>query len=259
MGAELSMRIDRLLAIPTEQRWQGELFQAYSDLLIVLNNYPLNFSDETAHSRERSRMQDCQRKVLEIEQLFESTLSEQWANLLSEGSPLSRFFYRIYQRMVSGELKSLDGSQGRMCQVGVGAMPLSILLYLQKTSFVVTGIDSDHSAIVKAQQGLHGALSALDIPAERLNLVEADGVEFDYGSYDVVVVSMTVSPRSRVVQRILDTCRQPQLRIVLRDTEGWKQFIYRPVGLPAQDALALVAHHVGCPISSAVYSVRSHH
>ncbi|MEB0208940.1 hypothetical protein QN356_26120, partial [Pseudomonas sp. CCC3.1] len=69
---------------------------------------------------------------------------------MTESSPLSRFFYRIYQRMVSSELTGLDSHHGKLCQVGVGAMPLSILLYVQKTEFVVTGIDIDPTAIVRA-------------------------------------------------------------------------------------------------------------
>src|SRR5471030_1911877 len=257
MDAEPGRRIERLLAIPTEAGRLDELFHAYSDLLILLNSCQRGAPYEHSERAERYRMEDCQRKVLEIEQLFESALSHQWNTLLTEGSQLSRFFYRIYQRMVSSELTGLDSHHGKLCQVGVGAMPLSILLYVQKTKFVVTGIDIDPTAIVRARQGLDAVFSALDIPRERLSLVEADGADFDYGDYDVVVLSMTVSGRSNVLQRILDTCRKPQLRIVLRDTEGWKQFIYRPMGLPSQQQLELLTHSSGCPISSAIYGVRS--
>ncbi|MGC5701696.1 AMP-binding protein [Pseudomonas sp. NFXW11] len=255
-GSELSRRIDRLLDIPTEHRRLDELFNAYSELLVLLNSLQRTLPYNSTGSAEGYRIEDCQRKVLDIERLFELELSGQWASLLNDGNKLSRFFYRIYQRMVSNELTSLDGHSGRLCQVGVGAMPLSILLYVQKTSFFVTGIDIDSHAIVQARRGMAAAFEALDIPSERLSLIEAAGADFDYTSYDVVVLSMTVSGRSEVVQRILDTCKQPQVRIVLRDTDGWKQFIYQSVGLPEQQQLELVAEHSGCPISSSVYRIR---
>ncbi|AZE84789.1 hypothetical protein C4J98_3383 [Pseudomonas orientalis] len=262
MTSELSAHIDGLLAVPTQRQRLPELFDAYSRLLIFLNNFEHKVAYEHTPQAGRYRIQDCQQKIIGIEQLFEAELSEHWQRLLGDDpapsslDKVSRFFYRIYQRMVSSELASLAQHNGRLCQVGVGAMPLSMLLYLEKTGFCVTGIDIDATCIDKATHGLQASMEALQIPVQRLNLLVADGADFDYSPFDVVVVSMTVSGRDQVLQRILDTCRQAHVQVVLRDTEGWKQFIYRPVGPPRQSQFELVVQHPGCPVSSAVYCVK---
>jgi|GEM_PF-704606 len=139
-------------------------------------------------------------------------------------SDLDRFRWygdRFYKAVLEQELAATDLVAGsRVLHVGVGALPYTAF-YLAQHGIEVDAVDNDARMPERARRLLEKTGVA-----HRVNVMEADGRDVDPVPYDAVWVSLNVSPKETVIERLVAAAR-PGTWIVSREPRGWLRLFYR--------------------------------
>lgn len=115
--------------------------------------------------------------------------------------------------------------------VGAGPLPMSAILFHQRTGHPVTCIDSDEKACNLGRQLIHHL--AATQPARyaglpgRVNFVHADGAAHDYVTHPVVLVASLVDGKDAVLMQIVNTSRTGG-RFLIRTAKGLSTLLYKP-------------------------------
>lgn len=111
---------------------------------------------------------------------------------------LMPFYLDFYQDMVYNEIKAINLSKDtKILHIGSGSIPATAILYVKKTDNYVTGIDIDKKSIKKSKI----VLKSLDL-SNKVTLVNAEGIDFDYSSFDLIIVSQGVNPCFDILKKI---------------------------------------------------------
>lgn len=114
----------------------------------------------------------------------------------------------LYRRLVNAENSLCKPDRGtKVCHVGCGPMPLTLLMWSKYTGCSITGLDISASAIAAAQDVLREriTLDSTSYDLSRIELKVVAGEEFDYSEFDVILISSTVSPKESVRAKIAAT------------------------------------------------------
>lgn len=126
------------------------------------------------------------------------------------GRPLDEHPWGAYGGMRRTlELLDLDGCN-RLVLVGCGPLPDSLFCCLDHTEVPhLVGIDQDASACARARALLD------EMATDRIEIVHAEGVTFDYGTTDIACISAFVTDRAAVLERVIAS-GSPGTQVVLR-------------------------------------------
>jgi hypothetical protein len=123
--------------------------------------------------------------------------------------------YHVRYASMAETLQLVDYSAcKRYVMIGIGRVPAS-LLYLHDWTAVpeLVGIDNYPEAVAKCRQ----LLDAYRI--DRIKVLLADGVDYDYSDADVIYLGYFANPRADVLARIIRTAKK-SAQVILRDPVG---------------------------------------
>jgi hypothetical protein len=155
-------------------------------------------------------------------------------------SSYGNFIYRSnYNALVAAELDAMEWhtrarpiavGRGSVAFVGAGPLPISAIMFHQRTGLQVTCIDSDDDACRLGRQlvrylsenemgykDLHGAIHFLNVSGE----------EHDYAMHPIVLIASLVKTKAPIVRRIINTAHTATTTII-RGAEGLSTLLYQP-------------------------------
>jgi len=150
-------------------------------------------------------------------------------------SPLLARVYEelFYSRILHRELDmSRLPSGSRVLVVGSGHLPMTAL-HLARHGHEVTAVDNDPHATASAS-----SFVARVTPYLNVRFGTADGVDADTSAYDAVWVTFNVTPKNKVLERMLQTLSEGA-QVVFRNPRGMVTRLYAPVDA---DCLGLMPH-----------------
>jgi hypothetical protein len=145
---------------------------------------------------------------------WELAFEEQYAATIAASSPpgapdsVRQAYVDFYRSLTTVEVGAAKAdSRTRVCHVGCGPMPLSVLMWHRYSGCRVLGIDRSRRAVETARRvlthkvrtGPQGGLP----PEIRVECLA--GEMFDYARFDVVLLSSSVRPKREVLERIAST------------------------------------------------------
>lgn len=199
----------------------------------------------------RAYMKRFQALSLDNEVRFERQMSEvPRAGPTGEGLMLiiKEYYAEIYRVLARTEI-FLSGMNGdsAVTMVGTGGMPLSLLFMQHFSGARIVGLDVDAQSLRTGEQ-------FVDFLCERhpsryrrdaIDVRHADGAEYDYGASDIVILSIHIENKARIIARIVETAPRDRPVIVIeRQVQGLGQYFYPnhgfdPHGLPIEKLASL--------------------
>ncbi|WJF91515.1 SAM-dependent methyltransferase [Paraburkholderia bonniea] len=244
--------LDELLALPASVGLQ----QSFGKML-TLRNYilsPVLNASETARYLEDPEVRDYMARYQALCALNEVRFEREMSAILrgqneseKENEALVQiirgYYADIYKLLARSEI-FLSGMNptSNVVMVGSGGMPLSLLFMQSFSGARVTGVERSAASLASGSEyiaflsGQHPAL----FRRAAISQVCADGVSFDYGEADIVVLSIHLADKLSIIERIIETTpRERAVVIVERQVRGLGQYFYRnhgfePAGLPLQ-------------------------
>lgn len=192
-----------------------------------INHY---FSDEKVADYVKKYQRYCLNLEVYLENLMTDALMK--PNRPSEIIRLLRNYYSsIYEVMSKNEI-ALAGinKSSKVCMVGVGSMPLSMLFMHRFSGASVVGIDKSKKTILSTQKCIEfiSQHSPDRYRPDAFSVVPVDGEEFNYANFDVIVLSIHIENKDAVIRRILDTVVDKKRFILLdRKVVGLSQYFYK--------------------------------
>jgi hypothetical protein len=162
---------------------------------------------------------------------------------LEEGfSSYRNFLYRSnYDALVAAELDAIEwhtraqpirSECGSVAFVGAGPLPISAIMFHQRTGLQVTCVDSDDNACRLGQQ-LVLYLSANEADYRDLDraihFVNVSGEEHDYAMHPIVLIASLVQTKAPIIMRIVNTAHTATTTII-RGAAGLSTLLYQPEG-----------------------------
>ena len=160
---------------------------------------------------------------------------------LEEGfSSYRKFIYRSnYDALVAAELDAtgwhpqaqlIGAERGSIAFVGAGPLPISAIMFHQRTGLPVTCIDSDDSACLLGRQLVHylsenhAEYADLD---RAVHFVNVSGDEYDFAMHPIVLIASLVQAKEPIITQILNTARRATTTII-RGAVGLSTLLYQP-------------------------------
>jgi Nicotianamine synthase protein len=153
-------------------------------------------------------------------------------------SSYRNFIYRDnYDALVAAELDAVErhthgwptgAGCGSVAFVGAGPLPISAIMFHQRTGLQVTCIDSDSNACRLGRElVLYLAANETDHKDidKAIHFVNAFGEEHDYGMHPIVLIASLVEMKTRVIMRIANTAHAATTTII-RSAEGLSTLLY---------------------------------
>jgi hypothetical protein len=150
-------------------------------------------------------------------------------------------YWRYYERLLGMEMQVLSDLAGqhrafakdeeRIAFVGGGPLPLSAILLHAQTAAPVVCIDSNAVAC----DGARRLMSMLGICG--VTVIHADGADFDYQGFSIIVIASLVEKKTAVARRIVETCKEAL--VAVRTVEGVRALLYRPADVVALQSAGL--------------------
>ncbi len=134
-----------------------------------------------------------------------------------------RFYHRIfYAPTVEREITLARLEPGeRVLHIGGGGYPFTSL-QLANYGCSVCLIDNDAEAAENAKR-----VVAMNGLSDLIQVVEADGMEFDGSGFDVIWLSLLVQPKEEIVKKLLvRLSEQERSRIIYRNPRGLFKNVY---------------------------------
>ncbi|MFY9288818.1 MAG: nicotianamine synthase family protein [Alphaproteobacteria bacterium] len=158
----------------------------------------------------------------------------------SHYSDYSGFIYRgNYEALVESELRAmkwhikqppLKPESESVAFVGAGPLPISAIMFSQRTGLPVTCIDIDPEAC-RLGANLIRHLAATDPLCrdidKRIHYVCSSGDAHDYATHPIVFIASLVDQKDKVLQRIVRTSHTVAMTVV-RTAEGLSTLLYQP-------------------------------
>ncbi len=146
---------------------------------------------------------------------------------------LSRWYGDLfYGQVLDRELDMIEIEPGaRVLHIGMGALPYTAC-YLARRGFLVDAVDHDRRVLGRARHQVRATGVA-----DRVTVMEQDGLQVDASSYAAIWLSLHVYPKQAVLERLLRTARAG-CWIVYREPRNWLKLLYHSAGaLPTWAAL----------------------
>jgi hypothetical protein len=155
-------------------------------------------------------------------------------------SSYRHFIYRgNYEALVAAELHAIEwhtharpiGTGGEsIAFVGAGPLPMSAIMFHQRTGLQVTCIDNDEKSCQLARQlVLHLAANETGLKDlnKAIHIVNASGEEHHYGTHPIVFIANLVEDKIPIIMRIANTSNAATTTVI-RSAEGLSTLLYRP-------------------------------
>ena|SRR3990167_199584 len=158
---------------------------------------------------------------------------------------LRSYYSSIYEIMSKNEITLANiNKNSKVCMVGVGSMPLSMLFIHRFSGANIVGIDKSKETIVSTRQCIAfiSEYSPERYHSNAFSIIGADGEEFNYTGFDVIVLSIHIENKDAVIKRILDTTADKNRLILLdRKVAGLCQYFYKNNPINIKNASLLMA------------------
>ncbi len=119
----------------------------------------------------------------------------------------------IYVDLIEKEINvAFISSKDKVLHIGCGSCPITSELIVKKTGATVTAIDCDSNAVKIARQ--HFVNKNISVKVEKAN-----GRDYSYGSFDVIVVSHGVKPKKVILENIFSKMKNGA-RLIYRNPKG---------------------------------------
>ncbi len=138
--------------------------------------------------------------------------------------------------------------------VGAGGMPLSLLFMQYFSNARILGLDKCEESLNIGGQYIDYLMTKHPQNCRRdaIDLVCADGATFNYSECDIIILSIHISNKVEIMERILETApRARQVIVIERQVRGLRQYFYRNHGF---DPSGLPVHRIGTLCSSVLDS-----
>lgn len=160
-----------------------------------------------------------------------------------------------YHHLVSSEIKLASIThQHKICHVGMGAMPISLILLHRATNgCCIDGLDIDTDSVKSATQLLEKVqLDNPHIKADKINFYPINGALYDYTLYDVVILSSSIENKSEIITQVLSSHSHSSICIIDRAILGLARYFYKSSYVSLNDSLKKIAVDSSAHIVSSV-------
>lgn len=196
-----------------------------------LNNEELEeyFLDEQVKCYVKKYQDYCLDLEIHLENLITKALLS--SGPVSDIALFLRHYYSsIYESMTKNEIAlSRINKKSKVCMVGIGSMPLSMLFMHRFTGADIVGIDKSSEVISSTQECVEfvSQYAPDRYNHDAFSVIAADGEVFDYEDFDVVILSIHIANKDAVIRRILNTSNNRNLILLDRGVVGLCQYFYK--------------------------------
>lgn len=139
-------------------------------------------------------------------------------------------YYSDFYKLLSCNEALIYGSKKikKICMVGIGTMPLSLLFTQAYSKAKVVGLDISEDAIFNANRFLKFACKTKPEKYSEcdFDLYCMDGDSYNYKDVDVVILSIYVKNKHLVLKKILQNFNEKSLIIIDRGVDGLRNYFY---------------------------------
>ncbi|SIO94760.1 hypothetical protein [Vibrio spartinae] len=125
-------------------------------------------------------------------------------------------FIEFYRQLFNAENDLLETKPRIMCHVGCGPMPSSALMWIRNSDVKIRAIDYDATAVKLAKCVFDNWRCKSDISEERVKFSCIAGEDFNYKGVDLIILSSSISNKSKLYQQIANTIDSP-VQIIERE------------------------------------------
>lgn len=201
------------------------------EVAIILNNRQI----QRIAPRLRRRLAHAE---YEMEHFCASAMVGGKAGVGRGFSSYRNFIYRSnYDALVAAEFDAIKrhteawpigAGRGSIAFVGAGPLPISAIMFHQRTGLQVTCVDSDKDACQLGRQLIlylaENETGHKDLD-KAIHFVNASGEEHDYGMHPIVLIASLVETKAPIIMRVLSTGRAATTTII-RSAEGLSTLLY---------------------------------
>ena len=230
VGDEPLLQITQLLnEHPRKDEEKVRIGQLLENLVFSRNNLRRlikNQSGDDLPYLEELLMGDEMEKLQRIFGDYEGILEQRTAkNIVESGEKigLEDFpYYDRYDRLTDRELtRTIRGNNpDNICMIGGGWLPISAIMYAQKTNAHVTIVEKNRYRAGIARQ----VIQALGL-MERITIINEKAELVDYSSMDIIVVAAMADPKNIIFRKASET--DYPTTIVLRTPFGDARALYK--------------------------------
>lgn len=147
---------------------------------------------------------------------------------------LGEIYYRLfYKDMIIREARLVDLKPNeRILHIGGGNFPLTAI-HLALKGYEIQVVDKSKQAVEDAKN----VVKSWKLQ-DKIEIIEADGLNISSETFDVVWISLHVHPKDRIIKNLLKTL-PPSGRIIYRNPRGLLKRLY-PSVKPSNNAYSLV-------------------
>ena len=144
---------------------------------------------------------------------------------------LRAYYSNFYKILTKNEIYlSSINKNAKVCMVGIGSMPLSMMFINRFSQAHIDGIDKSSQTLYYTQQFIDYLTKKMPVRYSKndLTIYFADGEKFNYNDYDAVIISIYIANKDRVITQILKSnAKRNKLVIIDRQCEGLSQYFYK--------------------------------
>lgn len=155
-------------------------------------------------------------------------------------------YVEFYRSLVKAEMSLCRPAKDtRVCHVGCGALPVSLLMWHKYSGCTIMGVDFDVCALERARLAFADRAKAdgVGYDSARVTFELAEGESLSYDSIDVVLLSTSVRGKAGVLERIVRTGAENIVvierlpRLFWRHLTSWEE--YRSESLAIRDVVKI--------------------
>ena len=135
--------------------------------------------------------------------------------MLSKHAVFARAYTCFFKNMTLDEFTMVEvAKKAKVVNIGCGSLPHTLIILARAKDWSFVGIDKDDDAVKRAKK-----MVANYKLSERIDIQLSDGMDFDFSSFDLVIISHGVEPKIKLLEKLGNEIRNNSI-IVYRTI--WK-------------------------------------